>query len=59
MENTTMTRTGNSAWARPGMCIAPVAQLQGSGLPFAGYVVTDAATAKPRHTVPDPRGRQR
>jgi hypothetical protein len=53
--------TAASAWAP--LTVSPIAPVQGSGLPFAGYVATDAAVTqlngKARHTVPDPRGRQR
>ena len=66
MEIYTNTSTATSAWAAPA-CVSPKAQFQGSGLPSAvatpAYVITDAmgltGADKARHTVPDPRGRQR
>ena len=63
--NTTNTSTGISAWAGIGMSVSPMAQHQGSGLPFAGYAPTADLSVVPTAVrtadakVPDPRGRKR
>jgi len=55
--------TGTAAWAPVGMCIAPNAQHQGTGLPFAGSVYAASVAPTALRTadvkVPDPRGRKR